>query len=55
MVRAIEEKTLARYLKWLAVVLFLFGILMAFLDRLMVAGVSFLGITFAIYYRETLI
>lgn len=55
MLRSIDEKTKARYLKGVAVVLFLFAIVMVLADRLMVAGVSFLGITFAIYYRETLI
>lgn len=36
-----------------AVALFVFAVVAMLLDEYMVAGVSFLGASFAIYYRET--
>jgi hypothetical protein len=41
-------------LKWFAVLLAVFGGVMAVIGRFAVAGVTFLGLTFAIYLRETI-
>lgn len=42
-----------RVLKWFAVLLAVFGGVMAVIGRFAVAGVTFLGLTFVIYLRET--
>jgi hypothetical protein len=42
-----------RVLKWFAVLLALFGLVMVLIGQFAVAGVTFLGITLIIYLRET--
>ena len=42
-----------RVLKWFAVLLALFGLVMVAIGQFAVAGVTFLGITLIIYLRET--
>lgn len=48
-----DAERAGQILKWFTVVLLLFAVAMVVLGEFLVAGVTFLGLTFVIYLRET--